>query len=181
MQVKLLYQNRFTVRIESRMVFVFNKIPRFRDDNDATAKKMLMVGFNRVYTDEEKDTGLIEKLATEENKEGFVKLAVDAMKGILERNLTFTVSEESKRVVAQIMEESDQFVSFVADTISDDYTWENLLDGKKTSDVYNIFRDWTIAEGYQTPLVRKQFTERCCKESGAKVKKSHGNNFYTFE
>lgn len=180
MQVKLLYQNRFTVKIESRMIFVFNKIPRFRDDNDATAKKMLMIGFNRVYSDEEKDTGLIDKLTTDENKEAFLKLAIDGMKTILDRNLTFTVSEESKRVIAQIMEESDQFVSFVADTISDDYDWKMFLAGKKTSDVYEEFRNWTVAEGYQNPLVRKQFTERCCKESGAKIRKSHGDQFYFF-
>ncbi len=180
MQVKLLYQNRFTVKIESRMVFVFNKIPRFRDDNDATAKKMLIIGFNRVYSDEEKDTTLIEKLTTEENKEAFLKLAIDGIKRVLEKNLTFTVSEESKRVVAQIMEESDQFVSFVADTISEDYDWKMFLDGKKTSDVYEEFRAWADAEGYQSPLVRKQFTERCCKESGATVRRSHGSNFYDF-
>jgi phage/plasmid-associated DNA primase len=162
------------------MVFVFNKIPRFRDDNDATAKKMLMVGFNRVYSDEEKDTNLIEKLTTDQNKEAFVKLAINAMKNVLHRNLTFTVSEESKQVVAQIMEESDQFVSFIADKISDDYSWKTFLDGKKTEDVYSEFREWTIAEGYQSPLVRKQFTERCCKESGATTRKSHGSRFYEF-
>ncbi len=180
MQIKLLYQNRFTVRIESRMVFVFNQIPRFRDDNDATAKKMLVIGFNRVYSDEEKDTQLIEKLTTEENKEAFLKLAINAMKNVLNNNLTFTVSEESQRVVARIIEESDQFASFVADTIGDDNTWEQLLDGKTTADVYETFRDWTAAEGYTSPIVRKVFTERCCKESGAKIRKSHGNCFYYF-
>lgn len=181
MQVKLLYQNRFTVRIESRMVFVFNKIPRFRDDNDATAKKMLVIDFNRVYSDDEKDTDLINKLTTEENKEAFVLLATNAMNGVLLRNLTFTASEESKRIISQIIEESDQFVSFVADTISEDYDWKKFLDGKKTSDVYEDFRKWADAEGYQSPLIRKQFTERCCKESGAKVRKSHGDRFYTFD
>ena len=180
MQVKLLYQNRFTVKIESRMVFVFNKVPRFRDDNDATAKKMLMIGFNRVYSDDEKDTDLIEKLTTEENKEGFLKLAIDGMKTVLGKNLTFTVSEESKRMTAQIMAESDQFVSFIADTLSDDYDWKMFLDGKKTSDVYEEFRSWATAEGYQTPIVRRQFTDRCCKESGASVRRSHGSNFYEF-
>lgn len=180
MQVKLLYQNRFTVRIESRMVFVFNRIPRFRDDNDATAKKMLTIGFNRVYSDEEKDTGLIDKLTTEENKEAFLKLAVDGMKRVMERNLTFTVSEECKRVIAKIIEESDQFTSFMADTISEDYDWKTFLDGKKTSDVYDDFKEWAKAEGYQAPLVRKQFTERCCKESGAWIRKSHGERYYTF-
>ena len=146
----------------------------------ATAKKMLTIGFNRVYTDEEKDTELIEKLTTEENKEAFLKLAIDGMKAVLKRNLTFTVSEESKKVTAQIMEESDQFVSFVADTISDDYDWKTFLDGKKTSDVYDTFRQWAEAEGYQAPLVRKQFTDRCCKESGATTRKSHGSRFYSF-
>ena len=181
MQVKLLYQDRFTARIESRMIFVFNQIPRFRDDNDATAKKMLVIGFNRVYSDDEKDTQLIEKLTTEENKEAFVKLAVDAMKQVLENNVTFTVSDESRRVVARIIEESDQFASFVADTVGDDNTWVQLLDGKTTADVYTMFRDWTVAEGYTAPIVRKVFTERCCKESGAKVRRSHGSNFFYFE
>ena len=181
MQIKLLYQDRFTARIESRMVFVFNQIPRFRDDNDATAKKMLVIGFNRVYSDEEKDTHLIEKLTTEENKQAFVKLAIDAMKAVLGKNITFTVSEESQRVVARIIEESDQFASFVADTIGEDNTWEQLLDGKTTADVYEQFRDWTNAEGYTSPIVRKVFTERCCKESGAKVRRSHGNNFFYFD
>lgn len=181
MQVKLLYQDRFTARIESRMIFVFNQIPRFRDDNDATAKKMLVIGFNRVYSDDEKDTQLIEKLTTEENKEAFVKLAVDAMKQVLENNVTFTVSDESRRVVARIIEESDQFASFVADTVGDDNTWVQLLDGKTTADIYTMFRDWTVAEGYTAPIVRKVFTERCCKESGAKVRRSHGSNFFYFE
>jgi phage/plasmid-associated DNA primase len=83
-------------------------------------------------------------------------------------------------MVAQIMEESDQFVRFVADTISEDYDWKALLDGKKTSDVYELFRDWADAGGYQAPMVRKQFTERCLKESGARIRKSHGNAFYEF-
>lgn len=160
---------------------MFNKIPRFRDDNDATAKKMLTISFNRVYSDAEKDTSLIEKLTTEANKEAFVKLAIDRMWNVLGRNVTFTVSEESKRVVSQIVEESDQFVSFVADTISEDYGWKEFLAEKKTADVYETFRAWTIAEGYQTPLVRKQFTERCCKESGAKIRASNGFRFYTFD
>ena len=181
MQVKLLYQNRFSIRIESRMVFVFNQTPRFRDDNDATAKKMLVIDFNRVYSDAEKDTGLIEKLTTEENKEALVKLAVEAMMLIVARNLTFTVSEESKRIVNGIIEESDQFVSFVADTISENYPWEKFLAGKKTADVYQEFRNWADAEGYQSPMVRKQFTERCVKESGAKLRKSNGDKFYCFE
>lgn len=179
-QVKLLYQNRFSIRLESRMVFVFNRIPRFRDDNDATAKKMLVIGFNRVYTDGEKDILLLDKLTTDENKEAFVKLSIDAMRRILNRNLTFTVSEESKRIVDQIIIESDQFVSFVADTITDDYDWRMFLDGKRTKDVYDDFWNWAKAEGYQNILVRRQFTERCCKESGARIRKSHGNCLYSF-
>ena len=180
MQVKLLYQNRFTVKIESRMIFVFNKTPRFRDDNDATAKKMMQISFNRIYSDDEKDIDLIDKLTTEENKEAFLKLAIDAMKKVLSKNLTFTMSDESKRKIEQLMQESDQFVSFVSDTISDDYGWQQFLDGKKTSDVYDTFRAWAEAEGYQVPMVRKQFTERCLEESGARIRKSHGNAFYDF-
>lgn len=179
-QVKLLYQNRFTIRIESRMVFVFNRTPRFRDDNDATAKKMLVIGFNRVYSDEEKDTELLEKLTTEENKEAFVQLAVDAMMKVIVRNLTFTVSEESRRIVNSIIEESDQFASFTADTISEDYSWKDFLAGKKTGDVYEEFRNWAKDEGYQAPMVRKQFTERCVKEAGATIRRSHGDRFFCF-
>lgn len=180
-QVKLLYQNRFSIRLESRMLFVFNRIPRFRDDNDATAKKMLVIGFNRVYTDEEKDIRLLDKLTTEENKEAFLKLAINGMKTVLSKNLTFTVSEESKQMTARIMEESDQFISFIADTLSDDYDWKMFLSGKRTADVYEEFYTWAKVEGYQTPLVRKQFTERCKKESGAELRRSHGNTFYMFE
>lgn len=179
-QVKLLYQNLFTVRLESRMIFVFNKTPRFRDDNDATAKKMLVIGFNRVYADEEKDTSLVEKLTTEENKEAFVCLAVERMKNVLSRNLTFTVSEESKRITSQIIQESDQFVSFTADTLSDDYDWRLFLGEKRTSDVYETFYTWAKAEGYQNVITRRMFTDRCLAESGAKTRKSHGNTFYTF-
>lgn len=181
MQVKLLYQNRFTARIESRMIFVFNQIPRFRDDNDATAKKMLVIGFNRVYDDSEKDIGLINKLITDQNKEAFLRLAIEAMKKVIDRNLTFTVSDESRRVVDRIMEESDQFASFVADTISENYGWEYLLDGKNTADVYSQFKEWAYAEGYTTPLIRKTFTQRCMKDSGAKIRKSNGSAFFYFE
>ena len=141
---------------------------------------MMQISFNRIYSDEEKDIDLIDKLTTDENREAFLKLAIDAMRLVLSKNLTFTMSEESKRKIEQLMQESDQFVSFVSDTISDDYGWEQFLDGKKTSDVYDTFRAWADAEGYQAPMVRKQFTERCLEESGARIRKSHGNAFYDF-
>jgi phage/plasmid-associated DNA primase len=99
---------------------------------------------------------------------------------VLNRNLTFTMSEESRRKIEQLVEESDQFISFVADTVSEDYDWKKFLSGKTTADVYNEFRTWAEDEGYQTPLVRKQFTERCREESGATIRKSHGSLFYDF-
>lgn len=181
MQVKLLYQNMFSARLESRMIFVFNQIPRFRDDNDATAKKMLVIRFNRVYSDAEKDIRLIDKLTTEENIEAFLKLAIDAMKEVLNRNLTFTISEESRQITAQIMEDSDQFLSFTADIISDDYDWTMFLDGKRTKDVYHDFHMWAEDEGYKNILIQREFTKRCLKESGASTRKSHGNVFYCFK
>ena len=181
MQVKLLYQNIFSTKLESRMIFVFNRIPRFRDDNDATAKKMLMIGFNRVYSDEEKDIDLIGRLTSEGNKEAFVKLAIDGMKCVLSKNLTFTVSEESRRVVDQIVQDSDQFASFAADTISEDYSWKRLLDGKTTKDVYTRFWQWATDEGYKNILVQRTFTERCCKESGAHTRPSNGYRWYCFD
>lgn len=181
MQIKVLYENRFTVRIESRMVFVFNEIPRFRDNNNATAKKMMVLKFNRVYSDEEKDTTLLDKLTSEKNKEAFLSLAIRAMKDVINRNLTFTVSEESMRTVEEIVEESDQFRSFIAAITSEDFDWKIYLNNKETSTVYTEFRKWAEAEGYTNRLVQRTFSKKIRAESGATIRKSNGKNFYCFK
>ena len=87
---------------------------------------------------------------------------------------------EDNYTVRSFAERHDGHCSFgvVGDDLN--YDWKMFLDGKKTSDVYEEFRAWATAEGYQSPLVRKQFTDRCCKESGAVARKSHGNRFYCF-
>ena len=179
-QIKVLYQDRFTAKLEARMIFVFNETPRFKDDNGATAKKMMVLQFNRVYSDQEKDIDLLDKLTTEENKSAFVKLAVDAMKNVLGRNLTFTVSAESARIVDELVQQSDQFNSYLTDLKDDsgNIDWEELLDGKDTGDVYNSFKKWALTEGYNNPLVQKTFSMKMCKASGAIVRKSHGARSY---
>lgn len=181
MQIKVLYENRFTVRIESRMVFAFNEIPRFRDNNNATAKKMMVLRFNRVYSDEEKDTELLDKLTTEQNKEAFLSLAIGAMKEVIKRNLTFTISEESRQTVEEIVKESDQFQSFISDLVSDDFDWKAYLNNKETTAVYEEFKKWAAAEGYNNRLVQRTFSKKIISESGAKIRKSNGKRFYYFE
>ena len=181
MQIKVLYENRFTVRIESRMVFALNEIPRFRDNNNATAKKMMVLRFNRVYSDEEKDTDLLDKLTTEQNKEAFLSLAIGAMKEVIKRNLTFTISEESRQTVEEIVKESDQFQSFISDLVSDDFDWKAYLNNKETAAVYDEFKKWAAAEGYNNRLVQRTFSKKIIAESGAKIRKSNGKRFYYFE
>ncbi|MBQ1524093.1 MAG: hypothetical protein IIZ55_03035 [Firmicutes bacterium] len=181
-QLKLLYQDRFTARLEARMIFVFNEIPRFKDDNGATAKKMMVIRFGRVYSDEEKDIRLLEKLTTEENRSAFVKLAVDAMRDVLARNLTFTVSAESRQIVQELVEQSDQFNSYLAELRNDDGSidWDEVLGEKDTGTVYEEFRKWALREGYHTPLVQKTFTAKMAKASGTRVRGSNGKRFYRF-
>lgn len=181
MQIKVLYENMFTVKIESRMVFVFNEIPRFRDNNNATAKKMMVLKFNRVYSDEEKDTNLLDKLTSENNKEAFLSLAIRAMKDVIDRNLTFTVSEESCKAVEEIVEESDQFKSFLASILSDNFDWKAYLNEKETISVYREFKAWAITEGYTNYLVQRTFSKKILAESGATIRKSNGKSFYSFK
>jgi putative DNA primase/helicase len=179
-QVKVLYQDKFTTRIECRMLFVFNETPKFRDNNNATAKKMMVIRFNRVYSDEEKDVHLIEKLTTDMNKAAFVRLAIDAMITVIHNNLTFTVSDESREAVEQVTQESDQFQSFVADIADEKFDWKEYLDDKETAAVYREFRDWARNEGYQNIIIQKTFSEKIRRISGAGIRKSNGKCFFCF-
>jgi len=180
-QVKVLYQDKFTTRLESRMVFVFNEIPRYRDDANATAKKMMIIRFNRVYDDNEKDPDLIDKLTSEENRSAFLKLAIDAMKDVIKRKYIFTESDESKIEVQEIVRDADQVLSYVDSIVGEDFSWEQFLDDRSTKDVYQEFYNWARSEGYDRPVVQQTFSSKIKEISGARVRKSHGSSFYAFD
>ena len=162
------------------MVFVFNEIPRFKDDNGATAKKMMVLQFNRVYSDKEKDVDLLEKLTTEENKSAFVKLAVDAMLEVMERNMTFTMTDAARNAVEELVAEGDQFQSYLNDIADDDgkIDWMERLNGQKASAIYDDFKKWAQKEGYNNILVQRTFTKKMLIASRANCRRSHGERYY---
>lgn len=183
MQVKVLYEDKFSARIEARMLFIFNARPRFRDDNDATAKKMMPLGFNRVYADEEKDPDLLKRLTTDSAKSAWVALAVRAMQNVLANNLTFTRSAEAQAEIEAIMKDSDQFSAYVNDLQEDaDFDWKDFLDNIETTAAYDQFKSWARDEGYayDKMMVKRTFTRRMVQESGAHLRKSNGKAFYDF-
>lgn len=181
-QLKELYKNIFTARLECRMLFIFNEIPRYSDDNDATAKKMMVIGFNRQYADGERDISLFQKLSEENNRSALVKLGIDAMMEVLDNHMEFTTSPESKAVVQEIIEHGDQFKCFLSEYRDDDgsidFTW---LEGADTGEVYMKFFKWAQKEGYKNPVVQGTFTKKMREASGARIRKSRNGRNYTFE
>jgi putative DNA primase/helicase len=74
------HQHAFSFRNFAKLIFSTNKIPESEDKTYAYYRRWVILSFNRVFEGEEEDTGLIDKLTTNENEmSGLLNLALKGL------------------------------------------------------------------------------------------------------
>jgi len=128
-----------------------NHLPHTRDFSEAFFRRAVVLDFNRVFGEQEKDSNLLDKLTAELS--GILNLCLDAYADALK--FGFTDPSSSKVAKQKWRLETDQVQQFVS---------ENCLMGPsytiKSSLLYSTYKSWAFENGIKKTFGSRNFVER---------------------
>ncbi len=142
----------FSFRPYSTCWFGTNHLPHTRDFSQALFRRAIVVTFNRVFSDQEQDHRLIEKLAAE--LPGVLNLALEGMAGVFERG-TFTAPASSDRVRQEWRVQADQVAQFAEDCCR--FEPDLAITSKA---IFERYQEWALEAGIVRRLNRGNFQNR---------------------
>jgi len=103
----------------AKLVFSANKLPPVLDDTTAFFRRVLPMVFPYYIPEERADPFLLDKLATPENLSGLFNIAIEALKGLLQRG-RFTISPAIEEIRDHYARMSDPIKAFCQDCLKAD-------------------------------------------------------------
>ncbi len=142
-----------------------NNLPLFGGDKGQHVyDRILPIQCGNSIPVEKRDKNLLEKLYAE--RESIVLAAVMALKGAIQNNYTFTMSDSSKRLLEQYMIENDIVLQFIEECCEKRTKFDKIT----TSVFYTAFTIWCGQNGEKYIPKKKEFTESVCRHFGVEPK-----------
>jgi|JI10StandDraft_1071094.scaffolds.fasta_scaffold141888_2 putative DNA primase/helicase len=136
-----------------------NNMPHVRDLSDGMFRRALILSFNRKFTDETKDAGLIHKLL--EELPGILTAACKALGKVFERGYIST-PPSSAAALKRWRVEADQVASFLEEKCVVDAGAGPI----SHEELFGAFNEWARAEAIRHSVTGKGFTSRLHKLLG---------------
>jgi len=141
----------FVMRPYATCWFGTNHLPHTRDFSEAFFRRAVVLDFNRVFGEHEKDSNLLDKLTAELS--GILNLCLDAYAAALQ--FGFTDPSSSKVAKQKWRLETDQVQQFVSESclMGPGYTVKSSL-------LYSKYKIWAFENGIKKTLGSRNFAER---------------------
>lgn len=143
------FKNPFEFKPFARLLFSANQLPRTLDKTSAFFRRWIIVGFNNVIPEGERDPLLKEKLS--EELEGIFLWALEGLERLIKNNFVFSETTESKELVELYKRESSSVLTFVEDqcVIRPDVQVDR-------SQLYGEYKTWCQDNGFK-PSSQRSF------------------------
>ena len=145
------HRDPFVLRPFSTCWFGTNHMPRTRDFSDALYRRAVILQFNRIFTKEEQEPELKDKLLTE--LPGILNLALDAYDSALVSTFTQPGSTETAKQEWRL--EADQVAQFV-----DDVCERDPDACSKASEVFEAYLSWAQRNGIKQTMSQRGLRDR---------------------
>ncbi len=145
------FKDPFTMRPYATCWFATNHMPHTRDFSEALFRRALILKFNRVFDDSEKDTNLKDVLIGE--LPGILNLSLDAYSNAVINGFTKPSSSESAKAEWRL--EADQVQQFIEECCAKE-PWGEM----ESSRLYSAYRLWAGQNGIHKTLTQKSFRDR---------------------
>ena len=155
----------FVMRPYATCWFGTNHLPHTRDFSEAFFRRAVVLDFNRIFGEQEKDPNLLDKLTAE--LLGILNLCLDAYAAALE--FGFTDPSSSKVAKQKWRLETDQVQQFVSESclMGPSYTIKSSL-------LYFTYKSWAIENGIKKTLGSRNFVERLERIGYGRVRRNDG-------
>lgn len=167
---KFLYNDPFDFYPYATLIFSANSIPRIKDPTGAVTKRMIIVPFNATFTknDPDFDPFINEKLCEAECMEYLVKIGVEALINVINRN-GFSPCEAAEKEMDAYRLDNDSVLSFIQD-----YTEESIVN-QAVSSVYSAYELHCSNNGLK-PVSQIMMSRKIKTALGLEVKRSRIDN-----
>lgn len=129
------YKDPYEYRSTCKLIFASNTLPNTLDNTHGFYRRLLIIPFNRVINDSEKDVYLFDKLADE--IEGIIVWALEGLHRLIENNYKFTESEATKSLLLSYRENQDPVYLFFKEKLKHEIN--NKIDKK---DLISTYIEW---------------------------------------
>lgn len=166
---KFLYNDPFDFYPYATLIFSANSIPRIKDPTGAVTKRMVIVPFNASFTksDPDFDPFINEKLCEAECMEYLVKIGVDALLNVINRN-GFSPCEAAEKEMASYKIDNDSVLSFI-----EDYGYK-CIENQAVASVYSAYELHCSNNGLK-PTSQIMMSKKIKTTLGLNVKRSKIN------
>lgn len=126
-----------------KLLFSANNIPRTKDKTGAVLRRLVIIPFNAVFSeqDEDYDPYIIYKLKEVEPMEYLVRLGVEALKRVVEQR-KFSYSEKVNDALREYETENNPVLMFL------DEVGQSGIENQLTDEVYRRYKVFCIENGY---------------------------------
>jgi len=152
----------------AKLIFSCNNIPQSGDEGYAYFKRWLIFHFDSVFTSEERDINLFDKISTPEEYSGALNLVLISLRQLIKNN-GFTETDDIETVKEDYELNSSTVASFVHDTCEITLNEEDDIICNELHDAYvqycrnlnvTALRDTAFGQELKQLRVHKRYTKR---------------------
>jgi putative DNA primase/helicase len=149
------FKDSFEFRPICKMVFAMNHLPKAKDRSHGYYRRFIMIPFNKVFTEQEQDKNLTQKL--EQELDGILQYALQGLKRLAEQN-GFTKSVEAERLLTEYKAEGNPIEQFF-----NEHLVENDTEMVSTKRLYSEYKNYCVENGYKGILNSSNFAKELLK------------------
>lgn len=153
-------KNPFSFQSFARLLFSCNAIPRnYGDKSDAFYRRLVIMRFDNVVTEDKKDRQLQDKFR--EEADGIFLFALEGLKRLINNHFKFSETETNINELQRYKEDSNSVLSFVNEWCELDASYE-----VPSMELYNKYKVYCEVCG-MSPYAQKRFSqelENCCPD-----------------
>lgn len=138
---RFLHENSFDFKPQFKIYINTNYLPIVNDVTVFTSGRMLIIPFDRHFTEDEQDKTLKTEFAKEEVRSAILNWLIEGYKLLQKEGLT--IPNSVKNATLKYQKESDKIAIFMEDCLEEGSDYE-----VRTSEVYERYRSWSLENGY---------------------------------
>lgn len=168
------YEKAGTFRNRAKFIFSSNNLPNFKGMDNAIRRRLVIIPFKRVFSEDERDHQLLEKLKDERAQ--IIGYALEGLKRLQKNNNQYTKAEVSEQALKELEASSNNVIRFFNEALQCNKEVEAL----RSSEIYPYYKRWCQNNGYKS-FARDNFGKifaRIKKLSGFKLRSGGTNKYY---
>jgi len=129
-----------TTKLPTKLVFLMNELPLLSDDSFGFERRLLILPFDKTFTEAEQDKDLPKKLSSE--LEGILNWSLEGLKRLIANNYSFTVSKPMQDAKELYLGVGNPIEKFVKECVVSEPA--NVLQAK---DLIHAYMNWMTRNG----------------------------------